>query len=93
MVAHIPFLQLVIGLPDSNKGGANGHVLVSSSWSGLYERQDKAFFSQRSIKISSRICPCNLCPSFAIVFFYYEIITDIFVCVVQTRRSRDVSWS
>ncbi|RVW18280.1 hypothetical protein CK203_116029 [Vitis vinifera] len=27
-VAHIPPLQLVIGLPDSNKGGAKGHVLV-----------------------------------------------------------------
>ena len=28
MVAHLPFLQLVIELPDSTKGGAKGHVLI-----------------------------------------------------------------
>ena len=28
MAAHLPFLQLVTGLPDSTKGGAKGHVLV-----------------------------------------------------------------
>ena len=28
MFAHISSLQLVMGLPDSNKGGAKRHVLV-----------------------------------------------------------------
>ena len=28
MAAHLPFLQLVTGLPDSTKGGAKGHVLI-----------------------------------------------------------------
>ena len=28
MFAHIPSLQLVMGLPELNKGGARGHVLV-----------------------------------------------------------------
>ena len=28
--AHIPSLQLVMGLPNSNKGGAKAYVIVSS---------------------------------------------------------------
>ena len=35
--AHIPSFQLVIGLQDSNKGGARGHFLVPGSWVGLLE--------------------------------------------------------
>lgn len=30
LFAHIPFLQLVTGLPDSNKGRVWGYILVSS---------------------------------------------------------------
>lgn len=41
--AHIPFLQLVTGLPDLNKDEAMGHVLVSGPWSGLYEGPNKEF--------------------------------------------------
>lgn len=41
--AHILFLQFVIGLPDSSKGWAKGHVLVSSPWSRLTEGPDKLF--------------------------------------------------
>lgn len=33
--AHIPSLQLVTGLPDSNKDGAREHILVSGPSSGL----------------------------------------------------------
>lgn len=51
--AHILFLQLVTGLPDSNKGWAKGHVLVSSPWSGLTEGPDKLFKLTRSLKIPS----------------------------------------
>ena len=40
---HIPFLQLVTGLPDLNKDGAMGHILVSDPWNGLYEGSNKEF--------------------------------------------------
>ena len=68
--AHISSLHLVTGLPDSNKGEAKGHVLVSDPWSGLYEGSNRVFYPQRSLKILSRICPCNLCSSFAVVFSF-----------------------
>ena len=37
MSAHIPSLQLVTELPDSTKGVAKGHIVVSSPWVGSYE--------------------------------------------------------
>ncbi|RVX06652.1 hypothetical protein CK203_029464 [Vitis vinifera] len=49
---HIRFLQQVTSLPNSGKGGANGHILVSSPWSGkerwgrLVEWVEKAFFTR-----------------------------------------------
>ena len=35
--AHISSLQLVTGLPNSNKGRIKGRILVSSPWDGLYD--------------------------------------------------------
>lgn len=40
---HISFLQLITGLPDSSKGWAKGHVLVSGPWSGSTKGPDKLF--------------------------------------------------
>ncbi|RVW23190.1 hypothetical protein CK203_099567 [Vitis vinifera] len=42
MFAHIPSLQLVTGLPESNKGGAKGHVLERKGC--LVEWVEKASF-------------------------------------------------
>ena len=64
---HIPFLQLVTRLPDLNKGGAKGHVLVSGPWRGSFDGPDEVFNLQHSLEISSRICLCNLCLFFAII--------------------------
>ncbi|KAL6329201.1 hypothetical protein AAG906_014811 [Vitis piasezkii] len=41
--SHIPSLQFVTGLPDSNKGWAKGHVLVSNPWSRSIEGSNKLF--------------------------------------------------
>ena len=65
--AHIPFLQLVTRLPDSNKGWAKGHVLVSDPWRGSFDGPDGVFNLQHSLDIPSRICFCNLCLFFAII--------------------------
>ena len=40
---HIRFLQLVTSLPNSGKGGANGHILVSSPWSGSFKGPNIVF--------------------------------------------------
>ena len=37
MFSHIPSLQLVTNLQDSNKGGAKGYILVKGPWAGLSE--------------------------------------------------------
>lgn len=66
MFANISSLQLVTELPESNKGGTKGHVLVFGPWSGPYEGPDRVFYPRRSLEIPSRIYPCNLCPFFAI---------------------------
>lgn len=42
-LAHIPSLQFVTRLPDSSKGWAKGHVLVSSLWNGLTEGLNRLF--------------------------------------------------
>lgn len=49
LFVHIPSLQLVMGLPDSNKDGARGHVLVSGPWSGLYKGLDREFHPRCSL--------------------------------------------
>ena len=54
MVAHILPLQLVIGLPDSNKGGAKGHVLVRGLWAGLIEHPKMDFRPNFSLRIPSK---------------------------------------
>lgn len=46
---HIPSLQLVTGLPYSNKDGVRGHVLVSGPWNGLYEGLDREFHPRCSL--------------------------------------------
>lgn len=57
---HISSLQLVTGLPNSNKGMEKGHFLISDPWSGSYEGPNKDFYLRLSLEIPSRICPCNL---------------------------------
>lgn len=54
MFAHIPSLQLVTGLPDSNKKGAKGHTLVRGAWAGLIEHPEMDFCPNHSLKIPSR---------------------------------------
>ena len=54
MFAHISSLQLVMGLPDSNKRGAKRHVLVKGPWAGLMEHSERDFRPNCSLKISGR---------------------------------------
>ena len=54
MFAHIPSLQLVTGLPDSNKGGVKGHVLVQGLWAGLIKHPEMDFRPNFSLKIHGR---------------------------------------
>lgn len=64
MFAHIPSLQLVTGLPDSNKGRAKGHVLVWGPWAGLIEHPEKDFHPNCSLKILGRDgFECPLSPA------------------------------
>ena len=51
LAASIPSLQLVIGLPDSTKGAARGHVLVKGPWAGLMVHSDKQFVPNQSLKV------------------------------------------
>lgn len=65
MFFHIPFLQLVTDLPDSNKG-AKGHVLVRRPWAGLMEHPERDFLPNCSLKIlgkdgSKRPILVNIC--------------------------------
>lgn len=66
MFAHISFLQLVTGLPDSNKGGAKGHVLVRGPWADLMEHPERDFSPNCSLKILGRrgfecLFPIDIC--------------------------------
>lgn len=54
MFAHIPSLQLVIDLPDSNKGRAKGHVLVRGPWAGLIKHPERDVCPKFSLKIPGR---------------------------------------
>lgn len=49
--ATISSLQLVIGLPDSIKKAARGHVLVKGPWAGLMVHPQKKFSPIRSLRI------------------------------------------
>lgn len=51
LAANIPSLQLVIGLPDSTKGAARGHVLVKGPWAGLMVHWEKEFVPNQSLKV------------------------------------------
>ena len=61
MSVHIPSLQLVMGLPDSNKGGAMRHILFLGPWAGLLESPDREFHLHRSLQIPGRIGYSFLC--------------------------------
>ncbi|RVW68367.1 hypothetical protein CK203_063807 [Vitis vinifera] len=52
MFAHIPSLQLVTNLPDSNKRRAKGHVLVRGPWANLSEHPEREFSPNYSLKLS-----------------------------------------
>ena len=52
--AHISSLQLVTGLPNLNKWGAKGHVLVRGPWASLMEHPERDFRPNCSMKIPSR---------------------------------------
>ena len=54
MFAHIPSLQLVTDLPNWNKWGAKGHVLVRGPWASLMEHPKRDFRPNCSLKIPSR---------------------------------------
>lgn len=49
--ASIPSVQLVIGLPNSIKGAAKGHVLVKGPWAGLMEHREKEFVPNQSMRV------------------------------------------
>ena len=61
LFAHISSLQLVTNLPDSNKGGAKGHVLVKGLWVGLLEHPERKFSPNRLLtlpgRVAFRVCP------------------------------------
>ncbi|RVW63301.1 hypothetical protein CK203_058758 [Vitis vinifera] len=57
LFAHIPSLQLVTNLSDSNKGGAKGHVLVRGLWVGLSEHPEREFSPNRSLTFPGRVHP------------------------------------
>ena len=54
MFSHIPSLQLVTNLPDSNKWRAKGHVLVKGPWAGLLKHPEMDFCPNNSLKLPSR---------------------------------------
>ena len=94
MFTHIPSLQLVTGLPDSNKEGSNGHVLVRGPWVGLMEHPKRNFRLNRSLKISvrggsERQFPVNICcriSSTRLVTFF------VLAGAYSGKRGRLVEW-
>lgn len=68
--AHTPSLQLVTGLPNSNKGRTKGHILISGPWDGLYEGSGREFYPRCSLEIPNRTCFYNLCLSFVVFSFW-----------------------
>lgn len=63
LFGHIPFLQLVMGLPYSNKGEAKGHFLVMSPWVSLLESLDLEFCLRCSLQIPDRTT-CSFSPAY-----------------------------
>ena len=61
LFAHILSLQLVINLPDSNKGRAKGHVLVRGHWASLSEPPKREFTPNYSLKLPGRVA-LGICP-------------------------------
>ena len=61
LFAHIPSLQLVTNIPDSNKGGAKGYVLVRGIWAGLLKHQEREFSPNHLLtlpgRVAFRVCP------------------------------------
>ena len=54
LFAHIPSLQLVTNLLDSNKEGAKGHVLVKGLWAGLSEHSEREVTLNYLLKLPGR---------------------------------------
>ena len=54
MFSHIPSLQLVTNLPNSNKEGTKGHVLVREPWAGLSEHPERDFCPNYLLKLPGR---------------------------------------
>ena len=55
-------------LPDSNKGGAKGHVLVKDLWASLSEQPERKFSPNRSLMLPGRIA-CRVCLALAFLLF------------------------
>ena len=66
LFARILSLQLVTNLPDSNKGGAKGYVLVRGHWVGLSEPPKREFTPNRSLTLPGRVA-LGVCP---VLVFY-----------------------
>ena len=88
--AHIPSLQFVTGLPNSTKGVAKGHVIVSGPWAGSYEHLTQEFEPRRSLGISSRANYCSLVLSFIIMELFFMHI--IWYITRKKMRGRLVEW-
>ena len=86
---HIPFLQLVTGLPDSTKDATKGHI-VSSPWVGSYEHLVQEFEPRSSLGILGRADCCSLVLSFIIMGL---LLMHITWCITKNKkRGRLVEW-
>ena len=74
----------MIGLPDSTKGAAKGHVVVSGFWASSYEHPDHLFEPHRSLGI---LCRANCCPLILSFITIGLSLTYITWCTVGKRRS------
>ena len=61
LFAHIPSLQLVTNLPDSNKGEAKGYVLIKGHWASLSEPPEREFSPNHSLTLPGRVA-FGVCP-------------------------------
>nr|CAN68572.1 hypothetical protein VITISV_023885 [Vitis vinifera] len=59
--AHIPSLQLVIGLPNSTKVASKEHIVVSGPWAGSYEHPTHAFEPHNSLGIPGLLLTRLMC--------------------------------
>ena len=81
--AHISSLQFVIGLSNSNKGWAKGHVLMSNLWSESTEGPDKFLKPTRSLKIPSIAWFYDLYISYS-----HLLVTSTNMCFVRASKYR-----